>query len=125
MSEHPRFGTMPPLGHDVAVAPVTLDDIGEVRALQRACFTSMQARHSNEAETIAFHSLLASGSYSAELAVSVKRQNLLGAYLDGRLVGSATWTTSREDKRAGRIRFLFVSPLFNGCGIGRRLLTEM
>ena len=50
------------------------------------------------------------------------RHQLLGAWFDGRLVGTSGWIASEGSALAARIRWVYVQPLFTGVGLGTRLV---
>ena len=47
------------------------------------------------------------------------------AVLNGDIVGTCAWGPSDDRGSAARISALFVSPLFQGAGIGKRLLEDV
>jgi GNAT superfamily N-acetyltransferase len=48
-----------------------------------------------------------------------------GAFVDGQLVGTASWLVSGDDGETARIASVFVHPMFARLGIGGRLLGEV
>lgn len=122
MSEHPRFGTKLDLGAQVQFHALTVDDLREVRSLQQDGFAQLCAQHATEAEAEAFETVVISPRHTEELMRCVAKDRLLGARIDRRLVGAATWADSRENNTTLRLRSLFIDPMFSRCGIGRALL---
>ena len=73
----------------------------------------------SELEVAAFVRLVHSPDYPAILM----KEEVFGAWLDGELVGTASWQSSAASGVTARIGSIFVRhPRF---GIGRRLLTEV
>jgi putative acetyltransferase len=100
---------------------VTVDDYADVRFLHAASLTAQSADVLSEAEVAAFVSLVASPAYSDLLA----QEDVVGGWIGGNLVGTASWQCNSDDGSLARIGSVFVRPLFVRLGIGRRLLTEV
>ena len=75
----------------------------------------------SDAEVAAFVGFVNSPAYSDHLIA----EDVYGAFLDGQLVGTASWQANGDDGRTARISSVFVDPLFTKLGIGRQLLAEV
>jgi len=69
-------------------------------------------------EIEAFTEFVYSRKYSDRLAAN----NIHAAWLGDELVGTGGWSPVAHNGALARIRSIFVRPLFNGLGIGRRLV---
>lgn len=112
--------------HEIASAaeirPIGPDDLAEVRSLQAASFRLLAAQAFTEEETVAFTDHVYSLPYTEALSDAIRRHQLLGAWFDGRLVGTSGWIASEGSALAARIRWVYVQPLFTGVGLGTRLV---
>jgi GNAT superfamily N-acetyltransferase len=99
--------------------PVAIDDYAEIRHLHAAAMRAATVGVLSELEVAAFVRLVHSADYPA----IVMKEDVFGAWLDGELVGTASWQTNAANGHTARIGSIFVRhPRF---GIGRRLVTEV
>ena len=99
--------------------PVAIDDYAEIRHLHAAAMLSATVGVLSELEVAAFVRLVHSPDYPAILM----KEDVFGAWLDGELVGTASWQSSAANGVTARIGSIFVRhPRY---GIGRRLVTEV
>jgi len=75
----------------------------------------------SDTEIAAFLAFVGSPAYSDCLLA----EEVHGAFVDGQLVGTASWHVTGDDGQTARIASVFVHPLFTRLGIGGRLLTEV
>lgn len=75
----------------------------------------------SDAEIAAFLAHVGSPAYSDCLVA----EEVYGAFVDGQLVGTASWQVNGDDGETARIASVFVHPLFARLGIGGRLLAEV
>jgi GNAT superfamily N-acetyltransferase len=104
----------------VVIRPVGLDDWSSVRALHTSAFQRFVVPLIEEESAAAAVSYLGSPDYLEGLRL----ENLHSAWLDGYLVGTCGWVPGDDAVSAARITSVFVDPLFNGLGIGRRLVQD-
>jgi GNAT superfamily N-acetyltransferase len=99
--------------------PVAIDDYAEIRHLHAASMRSATVGVLSELEVAAFVRLVHSPDYPAILM----KDDVFGAWLDGELVGTASWQANAANGVTARIGSIFVRhPRY---GIGRRLVTEV
>ena len=109
----------------IAVQPLGVNDIASVRRLQISSFLSLAAVDLTEAEADAYQVDAVSDAYTVERYQASQRGELLGAFHDGRLIGTVEWLRSAPSSTAAQIRGVFVDPLFAGCGVGSRLIQDV
>ena len=103
----------------IEVRPVGIDDFSALRYLYAKSLIAQTADAVSDAQAEALIRLIYSPDYSG----LVMEEEVIGAWLDGELVGSAAWHAPRESGAPARLGPLFVRhPRF---GIGRRLLAEV
>jgi N-acetylglutamate synthase-like GNAT family acetyltransferase len=106
-------------GERLAVRPLGLDDFSSVRHLHARALCAQTLDVLSQEEIDAFLRLVRSPAYSDILA----KEEVHGAWLDGELVGTASWQPTMGANSIARIGGVFVRhPRF---GIGRRLLAEV
>lgn len=105
----------------VAIRRVGLDDHSDVRHLHATSIRSQSGGALSDTELAAFLAFVGSPAYSDSLLA----QELHGAFVDGQLVGTASWYVNGDDGQTARIASVFVHPLFARLGIGGRLLAEV
>lgn len=62
--------------------------------------------------------------YSLRYLDELQLEDLVGAWLDGELIGTAGWMPADDKGLCARIGSLFVRPLFDHIGVGSLLLAE-
>jgi hypothetical protein len=103
----------------LVVAPLGVDDYASVRYLHAKALADHTHGVLSQEEIDAFLRLVGSPAYSDIL----HREEAYGAWLDGTLVGTASWQAAVGANAAARIGGVFVGqPRF---GIGRRLVAEV
>jgi GNAT superfamily N-acetyltransferase len=106
------------------VAPVAVDQLSTVRYIHATAFRISAANQFSAAEIQAFVDHVYSSGYANGLSQSVRDRRLLGAYVGSELVGTSAWLPSDDTGTTARLVSVFVSPLFNGHGLGRQLVHE-
>jgi putative acetyltransferase len=109
------------LAKTVSIRLVSLDEYANVRHLHARSMANQSAESLAQTEIDAFLSLVRSPAYSDLLRL----ESLYGAFLDGQLIGTASWQVNGDDGQAARISSVFVDPMFMRLGIGGRLLMEV
>jgi len=109
------------LAKAVSIRLVSVDEHSHVRNLHARSMASQSADSLSEAEITAFVAFVRSPAYSDVL----RAENVYGAFIDGQLIGTASWHVNGDDGHAARISSVFVDPMFMRLGIGGRLLTEV
>jgi GNAT superfamily N-acetyltransferase len=110
----------PKLADAVVLRSIGLDEYSVVRFVHDASFRAHCAAHLSEDDVKAFRAHVNSPRYIDELQL----EDLIGAWLDGELIGTAGWMPADDQGLCARIGSLFVRPLFSHIGIGKLLLAE-
>lgn len=105
----------------VAIRRVGLDDHSAVRHLHARSMQSQSGDVLSDAEIAAFLAFVGSPAYSDFLLA----EEVYGAFVDGQLIGTASWQVNGDDGESARVSSVFVHPLFARLGIGGRLLAEV
>lgn len=105
----------------IAIRLIGIDDHSAVRYLHVKSMTTQSLDALSEAEIAAFVAFVRSPAYSD----CIVAEEVYGAFVDGQLVGTASWQFNGDDGRTARISSVFVDPLFARLGIGRLLLAEV
>ncbi len=108
----------PDFASRLELRPAGVDDWGEIRDLHASAFRRLTAPWIAASACEAF----AADLYEPEHTLALMRQDLMTAWLDGHLVGSAGWESLDPDLRIARITAVGVSPFFTRLGIGRRMV---
>jgi hypothetical protein len=115
MTCHREPGTA--LAKSLKVVQLGVDDFSALRYLHATALKAHTAAVLSQAEVDAFIALVRSAAYVDLLL----KEETYGGFLDGELVGSASWHASGDNGRVARIGSLFaLHPRF---GIGRQLLA--
>jgi GNAT superfamily N-acetyltransferase len=99
--------------------PIAVDDYADIRHLHASALRAATVGVLSELEVAAFAKLVQSPAYPGLLM----KEDVFGAWLDGELVGTASWQTNAANGHTARVGSIFVR--HPGFGIGRRLLTEV
>jgi hypothetical protein len=103
----------------IKVVQLGIDDFSGLRYLHATALRAHTASVLSQAEVDAFTELVRSTAYVDLLL----KEEIYGGFLDGELVGSASWHASGDNGRVARIGSLFaLHPRF---GIGRQLLAAI
>lgn len=121
MTEFARFGPGASLASAAELRRVDVEHLSTVRYIHAAALRLQAAHVLSEEEIAAFTDHV----YSAAYSESLQRQALIGAFVDGELIGTAGWTVSDDTGTSVRLRSVFVRPLFTGMGVGRRLVDHV
>lgn len=102
----------------VEIRPARLEDLSSIRYLHSASFRALATPilGADEAETAT--KFIRSSAYADKLFAD----KLFAAFIEQQLVATAGWATPTSGSSGARLRSLYVSPLFGGLGIGRRLV---
>jgi putative acetyltransferase len=105
----------------LALRRVGLDDHAQVRYLHARSMRALGGDVLSDAELAAFLALVDSPVYSDHL----RTEEVHGAFMDGQLVGTASWLANADDGETARIASVFVHPMFTRLGLGGRLLSAV
>jgi GNAT superfamily N-acetyltransferase len=105
----------------VAIRQVGLDEHSHLRHLHARAMRSQTGDALSDAEVAAFIAFVNSPAYSDLL----RSDEVHGAFVDGQLIGTASWLVNGDDGETARIASVFVHPMFARLGIGGRLLAEV
>jgi GNAT superfamily N-acetyltransferase len=121
MTEFPRFGTAAALAAFAELRRIDIDQLSTVRYIHASALRLQAAHMLSEDEIAAFTAHV----YTSVYAEALLRQTLVGAFVDGELVGTAGWTVADDSGSGVRVRSVYVRPLFTGMGVGTRLLEAV
>ena len=105
----------------ITIRRIEIDDHSSVRYLHTKSMMAHSGDALSEAEIDAFVAIVNSPAYSDCLLA----EDVYGAFIDGQLIGTASWQVNGDDGRTARISSVFVNPMFARLGVGRRLLGEV
>jgi putative acetyltransferase len=105
----------------VAMRQIGLDDHAHVRHLHARAMQAQAGDALSDGEMASFVAFVKSATYSDVL----RGEEMHGAFVDGQLVGTASWLVNGDDGETARIASVFVHPMFARLGIGGRLLGEV
>jgi putative acetyltransferase len=105
----------------VAVRRISLDDHSLVRHVHARAIRAHCSDALSETELAGCLEFVGSPAYSDHLLA----EEVHGAYVDSRLVGTASWLANGDDGEMARIASVFVDPMFWRLGLGARLLAEV
>ncbi len=106
----------------VEIAVVPIDDMSGIRHLHAASARRLAAGMLSQAEIAAFMEHVYSTAYSTRLSDVVVADRMVGARLNGELIGTAGWLPANDRGSTARLIGVFVSPLYARLGIGRRVV---
>lgn len=109
----------------VELRPIGPDDLADVRHIHAAAFRLMGRPQFSDQQVAAFAAHVYSEGYTSALSDAIRSGSLVGAWLEGNLIGTAGWSPADGVGVVARIRWLFVRPLFTQIGVGTRLLAEV
>lgn len=104
----------------VQLRSIGIDDWSNVRYVHGTSFRTIIGPRASPRCVEAFMSRLDTPAYVDELSGA----DLVGAWLDGQLAGTAGWRPLDIGGRVARIEGLFVQPLFAFMGLGSLLLAH-
>lgn len=125
MSRHVKPDCIEPSGHGVQppdllrIRPIGVDDWSDVRYVHANAFRTIVAPHVSPDTVAAFLDAVGGPDYVDRLGAC----DLIGAWLDGELVGTAGWRRIDDQAHLARLEGLYVRPLFTFMGIGSALLA--
>jgi putative acetyltransferase len=105
----------------LALRRVGLDDHAQVRYLHARSMRALGGDALSDAELACFLAFVDSPAYSDHL----RTEEVHGAFLDGQLIGTASWLANADNGETARIASVFVHPMFTRLGLGGRLLAEV
>ena len=103
----------------IEVQRIGVDDYSAVRYVHASALRLKRESPFVEREIAAFCKLV----YSPRYLDALRSQDLYAAWLDGEMVATAGWAPSGNSGNVARVSSVYVRPLFEGIGIGRKLLT--
>jgi putative acetyltransferase len=104
----------------VRLARVGIDDWAAVRYVHARAFERLAAPYLEPDEVLMFNNRVAAPEYTEDLM----GENLVGAWIEQELTGTAGWRPADDHGRTARITAVFVNPMFARLGIGSRLLRD-
>jgi len=114
-------GAPNPHAEMIELRPLTVDDLSAARYIHTASFTGAAPDHYAQADVDAFVAFVRSARY-ADLLLG---NHAVAAWLGPEMVGTAAWSPGEERSLTARVLAVFVRPLFNGEGIGGRLVEHI
>jgi len=125
MTEMPIFDPADGFGARLKLRPLVIEDMSDVRYIHASSFRLMAGSYASDEEVSAFAQSLGSPTYSDAVMAAIRTKQIIGAELDSQLVGTGGWTYTDTAAPTARLRWVFVRPLFNDCGIGRRIVSDI
>jgi GNAT superfamily N-acetyltransferase len=107
------------------ILPVTFENLSDVRYLHAQSVKNLASGEFSDDEYDAAKAMIYSSKYSESLSVAINRQQFFGAWINGALVGTASWSALDDTNTVARIRKIFVSPLYSRMGIAQKLLAHV
>ncbi len=104
----------------IRLSPIGIDDWSAVRYVHGVAFELLASPYLEPADIELFRARLATPDYTDELM----QENLVGAWVDSELAGTAGWRPADDNGASARITSVFVLPVFAGFGIGSQLLAD-
>ena len=95
-----------------------LDDWSAVRELHASAFRALAGPTLDLSQVAAFVELIFAPDYTDALLT----QDLQTAWYEGHLVATAGWVAADDSGASARITAVYVSPMFQRLGIGRRIV---
>lgn len=125
MTEMARIGSRGGLSAAVHIRPIGLDDLSAVRYVHSRALRA----HGDEGKASdAIQALAASVNsigYTDRLMESAERGQLLGGWIGDELVATGGWSPTAARREACNIENVFVLPVYERLGVGRRVVTEV
>jgi GNAT superfamily N-acetyltransferase len=107
--------------HLLDIHPLGVDNLSSARYVVGAAFARGAKEHYSAAHIEAFNDFVRSPHYGDLLLGN----RAYGAWIGSELVGIAAWSAGEEANTTARILAVFVHPLFDGDGIGSRLVEYL
>lgn len=107
--------------HLLDIHRLSVDNLSSARYVVGAAFARGAKDHYGPAHVEAFNDFVRSPHYGDLLLGN----RAYGAWIGSELVGVAAWSTGEGMKPTARILAVFVHPLFDGDGIGSRLIEYL
>jgi GNAT superfamily N-acetyltransferase len=101
------------------ISPAGIDHWADIRSLHALAFRKSTSPAIDPDPT----STMLSRIYSPDYTDTIATHDLLAAWYDCRVIGTAGWVPSNDAGTLARITSVFVSPFYARMGIGRRLVT--
>lgn len=121
MSFHAPVQEDPGLAPALEVRRVTVDDFSAIRYIHARAFERGVAPYLSEEEASAILDYIRTPAYVAELMT----RELSVGLIEGQIVATSGWSAGDDSGTMARIGWIFVDPMFEGCGIGRRMVADV
>lgn len=121
MSFHAAVKEEPGLAPALEIRQATVDDFSSIRYIHTRAFERWVAPVLSEEEANAVLAYMRSPPYAFEL---MSRELFVGR-IAGQIVATAGWSAGDDSGSIARIGWIFVDPMFAGCGIGKRLVADV
>ena len=108
-------------GPQLSMRRAGLDDYSTIRHVHASAIRALADGLLSEAEIANAVRIVYSPDYVSDLI----RKSQHVAVLNGDIVGTCAWSPGDDRGVAARLSLLFVAPLFQGIGIGRRLVGAL
>ena len=109
------------LGIQAQIRPIGIDDWSAVRYVHALAFERLAGPMLDIDEIAAFKARVAQSDYTDDL----QAEQLVGAWIERELVGTAGWLPTDDTGAAARITSVFVNPIFARLGIGAALVAHV
>ena len=121
MSFHVALQEEQGLSPALEIRRVTVDDFSAIRYIHSRAFERSVAPQLSEEEAVAVLAHMRTPDYAAELLARELFVGLIG----GQIVATAGWAAGDDSGSMARIGWIFVEPMFAGCGLGRRMVADV
>lgn len=121
MSFHAAVKEEPGLAPALEIRQATVDDFSTIRYVHTRAFERSVAPYLSEEEANAVLAYMRTPAYASEL---MSRELFVGR-ISGQIVATAGWSAGDDSGSIARIGWIFVDPMFAGCGIGKRLVADV
>lgn len=109
---------------EVAITAPTIDALSAIRYVHAQALRRAAGDWASDEEIAAYVAHVYSPGYATGIEAAIQSQQLFGAHIDGRLVGTSGWSSFDDDTSVARVRWCHVEPIFAGMGLGAALLSH-
>jgi GNAT superfamily N-acetyltransferase len=124
MSELPRPQDRRTLDRLAEVRQLGPDELPALRHLHLSAFKRAAGEFLTQKELRSADDWIHGQAMFDETVVAAMHQQIFGAWIDRTLVAVAAWTEERSPSASARLRWVAADPMFERCGLGRRVVVH-
>ncbi|MEO1650934.1 MAG: GNAT family N-acetyltransferase [Pseudomonadota bacterium] len=109
----------------ITISALTIDCMADVRYLHARAFKATAPAYFTDDEIGVFLDHINTQAYSDAIVKAVRAGNVFGARIDRELVATSGWDYGVARGSPAKLRWVFVNPMFQGQGIGRRMVSNV